>query len=329
MFRHRLTGFCLVLLASLLMFTPLKAQDIYAAGPTYPALFYYKWFQEYQAQTGVHVNYETIGSNGDLTAHPIDFRLGDAPMSEDEMRISSGALNLPMAAHAVVIVYNLPGITAKLRLTGPIIADIYLGKITRWNDPQIVKINPGTALPDLAVNPVHQSNGNGTTYILTTYLSAVSPLWKSTVSAGTSVRWPVGLGGKQCAGVAHIVLQTPGSIGYMELSNIAANPVPFAAIQNAKGNFVVPSLESAELAASAVTLPRDMRGSIVNSPAPLGYPLVGYTYLFVYTHPANPQVKDFITWILTKGQRDTAIFGYASLPAHVQKQALAAVAGTN
>lgn len=309
----------------------LRAQDINVAGPFNVSPLYLKWFQEYQAQTGIGVRFQSMTAGNGVRHEPfpgsIDFSILEAPMYDAEFRNAGpGILNLPVVAHAVAIVYNLPGLAEPLRLTGPIIADIYLGRITRWNDPQIARLNPGATLPDLAVTPFHQWQGSGTTYVFTSYLSAISFDWKSSVGAGKSVRWPVGLGGKGSTGAARIQA-VPGSISYLDLSYVQTAPLSLAAVQNADGQFVVPSVASTEAAASAVKLPRDMRASIVNSPAPLGYPLTGYFYVFAYKNPTNPKSRDLIVWILTKGQQEAASFGYARLPPAVRKQALAALTG--
>ncbi len=318
---------CLLLALALCLAAPLHAQEIIGAGATTPAPLLLKWFTEYRAETGVLVSYSSFGTNvgvKSITAHSVDFGAGDRPLPEDALRSQPGLLNIPVAAHTVSIVYNLPGLQAPLRLSGLVLADIYLGKITRWNDPQIVRLNPSAARFDLAINPTHQSPSSGTTYVFTSYLSAVSPAWRSTVGAGPPVYWPVGLGGDG-NGVFRAVRQAPGTIGYLESQHATANNIPCAAIQNAKGKFVLPTLAATEAAAAAVKLPRDFRGSIVNSAAPLGYPLIGYTYLYIYRHPANPQVIRLVTWILTTGRHEAAEGGYAPLPGQVQAQALAAL----
>jgi len=327
MSRRKWTWLCAAFPACLLLTaSALRAQDINVLVPPNPNPLYLKWFREYQAQTGTNVIYQTPGSNRRPFLDRIDFSIAEVPMYDAEYRGNGpGTLNLPVAAHAAAIVYNLPGLTARLHLTGLIIADIYLGRITRWNDPQIAKINPGLTLPDLAIDPIHQSNGSGTTYVFTAYLSAVSSDWKSGVGGGKQVHWPVGLGAKRDVGMARAVPATPGSIGYLEFSDAVTTPLSVAAVQNADGKFVVPSVESMEAAANAVKLPRDMRGSIVNSPAPAGYPVVGYFYVFADEKYTGANAKTLITWMLTKGQVKSAMFSYAPLPPAVEKQALAAL----
>lgn len=323
------TQLFLCLALSLLWLTapaPLQAQEINGAGSTFAAPLYVKWFQEYKAQTGVTVNYRAFGSSGgikNITAHAIDFAASDAPMNDAEMQAAPGILHIPTVAHAVTVVYNLPGINTPLHLTGPVIADIYLGRITRWNDPRLARLNPNVPLPDLAVFPVHASNGSGTTYIFTTYLSAVSPQWKESVGAGKAVHWPFGLGGK--SEYMQLIKGTEGSIGYTELNYAVPIRIPYAALQNARGNFVSPTIEATDAAAASAKTTPDMRGSIVNAPAPLGYPLVGYTYLLIYKNGAKPAVKDLLTWCLTTGQHDATDLLYAPLPPTVQKRALALV----
>ncbi len=318
---------CAVFLAALLLSVPAaRAQDIAVAGSPALAPLYLKWFREYEVHTGIRVAYSPFGANIRPPAAPVDFVLMEAPMDNGAYHAAGpGTLNLPMVIHAVAVVYSLPGLgSATLRLTGPILADIYLGKITRWNDPQIARINPGIRLPDLAVSPLHQSSGSGATYVFTSYLSAVSPDWKTNVGSGKAVHWPVGLGGKGSVGAAR-VLANPGSLVYMDLSYAMTTTLSRAAVRNMRGQYIVPTVEAMTLAARAVRQPEDLRGSLVNSPAPLGYPLVGYTYLCVYKRPASRKANDLITWMLTEGQRDAAGFGYAPLPPSVRKQALAAL----
>ena len=248
-------------------------------------------------------------------------------MSDMETRIAgSSLLDLPLVAHAVAVVYNLPSLgSARLRLSGSILADIYLGKITRWNDPRIVKLNPGLALPDLTINPVHQSYNSGTTFVFTAYLCAVSHAWYTSVGTGRQAHWPVGLSGYRAAGTARMVSSAPGSLGYLELSDAGIAALPAAAIQNAQGNFVVPTVDSAEAAALAATLTCDLRGSIVNSPAPFGYPLVGYYYVSCYKHLAGLEASGLIVWMLTDPHQDAAVLSYIPLPPSVRAKALTLV----
>ena len=285
MFRQSLLFFLLYVL----FVAPASAQTIYAAGSTIAAPLYAKWAQEYKEKTSVTIIYQAIGSN--ITGHAIDFAVSDAPMNANEVAAAPGIIPIPTAAYAVVLVYNLPGTAAILHLTGPVAADIFTGKITRWNDPRIVRLNPGVPLPDLGIFTVHQSNGSGTTYLLTTYFSAVSPAWKESLGAGKSIHWPVGLGRKQGMGVSQMVERNAGALGYLELSNATRSGLPIA---------------------------------LFNSRAPKGNPIAGYLYLLVYPN-ARPAVKCFVQWVLTEGQADAAPMGYAPLPLTMRKLALAAL----
>ena len=306
-----------------------QAQDLNAAGATFPAPLYQQWFQEYKAATGVQINYQAIGSGGgikDITGHVVDFGASDAPMNADELRGAPGILHIPTVAGPVCISYNIPGVGSGIRLTGDVVADIFLGQITKWNDSRITSLNPGTKFPNLNISTAHRSDGSGTTNIFTTYLSEISPAWKSNVGAGKSVHWPVGLGGKGNQGVAQLVRQNEGGIGYIELNYAVKNVIPYAAIRNAKGRFIYPNVETTTLAASGVTLPPDFRKVITNTEAPGGYPITGFTFLLVYRTGTKPEVKKFLNWMLTTGQKDAAAQQYAPLPENVDKRALAAVA---
>ena len=306
-----------------------QAQNLNAAGATFPAPLYLKWFQEYKNATGVQINYQAIGSGGgikNITAHAVDFGASDAPMNAAEMAAAPGILHIPTVAGPVCISYNIPGVGPGIRLTGDVVADIFLGKITKWNDPRITGLNPGTKFPGIGIFTAHRSDGSGTTNILTTYLSEVSPAWKSDVGAGKAVHWPVGLGGKGNQGVAQLIKQNEGGIGYIELSYAVTNNISYAALRNAKGKFIYPSVETTTAAASGVTLPPDFRKVITNTEAPGGYPITGFTFLLVYKNGTNPAVKKFLQWMLTTGQKDAPGLQYAPLPANVDKRALAAVA---
>ena len=306
-----------------------QAQDLNAAGATFPAPLYQQWFQEYKAATGVQINYQAIGSGGgikDITGHVVDFGASDAPMNADELRGAPGILHIPTVAGPVCISYNVPGVGSGIRLTGDVVADIFLGQITKWNDSRITRLNPGTNFPNLNISTAHRSDGSGTTNIFTTYLSEISPSWKSSVGAGKSVHWPVGLGGKGNQGVAQLVRQNEGGIGYIELNYAVKNVIPYAAIRNAKGKFIYPSVETTTAAASGVTLPPDFRKVITNTESPGGYPITGFTFLLVYRTGTKPEVKKFLNWMLTTGQKDAPSLQYAPLPANVDKRSLAAVA---
>ena len=306
-----------------------QAQQLNGAGATFPAPLYQKWFQEYRTQKGVEINYQAIGSGGgikNITAHAVDFGASDAPMNAAEMAAAPGILHIPTVAGPVCISYNVPGVGPGIRLTGPVIADIFLGRITKWNDPAITRLNPGTKFPGIGIFTAHRSDGSGTTNIFTTYLAEVSGEWSGSVGAGKSVHWPVGLGGKGNQGVAQLIKQNEGGIGYIELNYAVTNDIPYAAVRNAKGKFIYPSVESTTAAASGVSLPADFRKVITNTTAPGGYPITGFTFLLVYRSGTKPAVKSFLEWMLTAGQKDAPGMQYAPLPENVDRRALAAVA---
>ena len=306
-----------------------QAQQITGAGATFPAPLYLKWFQEYKNATGAQVNYQAIGSGAgikNITAHAVDFGASDAPMSAAEMAAAPGILHIPTVAGAVVVAYNIPGVGPGIHLTPTIIADIFLGKFTKWNDTQITRLSPGTKFPSTSIFTAHRSDGSGTTNIFTTYLNEVSPDWKDSVGAGKSVHWPNGLGGKGNAGVAQLIKQNEGGIGYIELSYAVTYNIPYAAVRNAKGKFIYPSVENTSIAADGVTLPADFRKVITNTSAPEGYPITGFTFLLVYKNGTRPEVKKLLEWCLTTGQADAAAQQYAPLPPSVKRRALAAVA---
>ncbi len=319
-----------VVLAALLA-PAAQAQQINGAGATFPAPLYLKWFQEYSEKTGAQINYQAIGSGGgikNITAHSVDFGASDAPMNKAELDAAPGILHIPTVAGAVVVAYNLPGIGAGIKLTPSVVADIFLGKITKWNDRAITSLNPGTNFPNLAISPAHRSDGSGTTNIFTTWLSEVSPEWggENGPRAGKSVHWPIGLGGKGNQGVAQYLKATEGGIGYIELNYAVTNVIAYAQIRNAKGRFIYPTVKTTTIAADGVTLPADFRKVIVNTSAPEGYPITGFTFLLVYKNGTRPEVKKLLEWCLTTGQEDAADLQYAPLPPGVQKRALAAVA---
>jgi len=303
------------------------AQSLNGAGATFPAPLYQKWFQEYAAKTGVQINYQPIGSGGGIkliSAHSVDFGASDAPMSTAELAGAPGIIHIPTVAGAVTIAYNVPNVGPGIYLTGDVIADIFLGKITSWDDPRITKLSPGTKFPHLAISPFHRADSSGTTNIFTTYLSEVSPDWKAGPGAGKSVTWPIGDGAPKNAGVAALIHSTSGGIGYIELAYAVQNNIPYAAIRNAKGHFIYPSVESTTAAAEGASLPPDFRKVIVNTSSPKGYPITGFTFLLVYPN-AKPELKAFLKWAMTDGQADAAGLYYAPLPANVQKRALAKI----
>ena len=310
---------------------------INGAGATFPYPIYSKWFDVYAKENpGVKFNYQSIGSGGGirmLSNRTVDVGASDAPMTDQQLADAPGkVLHFPSVMGADVVAYNLPGFTGTLRLTGPVIADIYSAKITKWDDDKIKALNPGVALPagqDIVV--CHRSDGSGTTYIFVDYLSKVSPSWASDVGKGTSVKWPIGLGGKGNEGVTALVQQTPGAIGYIELIYALNNHIPFAQIQNKAGNWVTASLAGVTGAAASVAnnMPDDFRVSITNAPGADAYPISSFTWLLVYQKQPNKQVGDqikkFLGWALTEGQALAPSLQYAPLPAAVVQKETAQI----
>lgn len=308
------------------------------AGATFPTPLYSKWFAAYHtAHPDVEVNYQSIGSGGgiqQLKARTVDFGASDAPLSDEERKeMPRPVVHVPTAAGAVVLAYQLSGAPADLKLTPEAVAGIFLGSIKTWNDPVIAAANAGAALPATPIAVAHRSDGSGTTFIFTSYLSAVSPEWKSRVGAGKSVQWPVGLGGKGNEGVTSLVQQTPGAIGYVELAYARQNNLQVASLRNRAGDFVKPSVESTTAAAAgaAEALARDVRSLIVDSPAPGAYPIAGMTYILVYESPADAQrgqaVAKLLAWCMDEGQKMAAELDYAPLPEGVLKLNREALSG--
>jgi len=310
----------------------LMAQDLNGAGATFPYPIYSKWFSDYATATGVKINYQSIGSGGgirQLTEGTVDFGASDAPMSDAELaKMKSPVLHFPTVLGAVVITYNIPGLTKAIRLTGPVVADIFAGRITKWNDARIASLNAGLKLPSTDILVVHRSDGSGTTYIFSDYLSNVSPAWAQSPGKGKELAWPVGVGGKGNEGVAGQVKQLPGAIGYVELAYAKQNSLPFADLQNASGEFVTPTIESVTTAAAAAAskLPAntDYRLSIVNAAGKGAYPISSFTFLLVHqTQPDATKGKklvDFLRWYLRNGEKSAASLDYAPLPASMIAQ---------
>jgi len=303
---------------------------INGAGATFPYPIYSKWFDEYaKVDPSVRFNYQSIGSGGgqkQITAQTVDFGASDGPMSDENLAKTPGKiLHLPTVAGADVIAYNLPG-NPKLKLDSDTIVNIFLGNITKWNDPKIAALNPGVDLPDLPVIVVHRSDGSGTTYIFTDYLSSISPVWADSVGKGTSVKWPVGIGGKGNEGVAGQVKQLSGAVGYVELIYAKQNKMPYADVKNAAGNFITPSLASVTAALATAKIPDDFRFSMVNAPGDKAYPISGATWLLVYEHQKDAakgkKLVEFLKWALTKGEGMASSLDYASLPESVQQRVL-------
>ena len=297
------------------------------AGATFPYPLYSKWFDMYRQKTGVQINYQSIGSGGgiqQLKAATVDFGATDAPLDDAKLaEMPRPVLHFPTVGGAVVLAYNLPQLTQPLRLTPQAVAGIFMGTIKNWNDPKIASANPGVTLPNTAILPVHRSDGSGTTNIFTTYLSAVSPEWKSKVGANTSVSWPAGIGGKGNEGVAGQVRQAPNTLGYVELAYAKQNNLSVAHLQNAVGTFVEPTLASttAAIQASASALAQDVRTPTVNASGPGAYPIASLTFLLVYQDQQDPvkgkAIAEFIRWAITEGQAEVEALHYARLPAEV------------
>jgi phosphate transport system substrate-binding protein len=322
-------------LAFVLLALPSLAQTkLNAAGATFPYPIYSKWFNEYHQQhPDIEINYQSIGSGGGIaqvTAGTVDFGASDGPMKDEQIAAfkqqrGTSILHFPTVLGAVVPAYNLPGFKGELKFTPEVIAGIYLGKITSWNDAAIAKSNPGVTLPNASIVVVHRSDGSGTTYIWTDYLSKVSPDWNSQIGKGTSVKWPVGLGAKGNEGVAGMIRQMDGAFGYVELIYALQNKITFGSVKNAAGNFVKASLDSTTAAAASVkTMPADFRVSITNAPGKDAYPIASFTWLLV---PADWKDKgkqkilvDFLTWMLGQGQTMFAQLDYAPLPDELKKK---------
>jgi len=305
------------------------AQNINAAGATFPYPIYNRWFTEYaQAHPSVHINYQSIGSGGGIrqvSDGTVDFGASDGPMTDEQLNHAKvKVMHVPTVLGAVVPIYNLPGVNKELNFSGDVIADIYLGKIQKWNDPRISKDNPGVNLPNHQILPVYRSDGSGTTYIFTDYLSKVNPEFASKVGKNTSVKWPVGIGQKGNEGVAGMVRQAPYSFSYVELIYALQNKMAFGQVKNAAGKFVKASPEgvTAAAAAGAKNMPADYRVSITNAGGDSSYPISSFTWLLIprqFSDPAKGKaVKDFLTWMLDKGESEAAGMGYAPLPAQVQ-----------
>ncbi|GAC1337155.1 MAG: phosphate ABC transporter substrate-binding protein PstS [Myxococcales bacterium] len=294
---------------------------INGAGATFPFPIYSKWFSDYnKLHPDVQINYQSIGSGGGIkqfTEKTVDFGASDAPLTDDEMKKAEGVQHIPTVMGAVVVVYNVPGLT-QLKLTPATLSGLFLGKITKWNDPALAAENPGAKLPDLAVSVAHRSDGSGTTAVFTDYLAKVSPEWKSGPGAGKSVSWPVGLGGKGNEGVTGIVKSTEGAIGYVELAYANQNKLTVAELRNKDGKFVKPTLESVSAAAGKVEMPEDYRVSITDAPGADAYPISAFTYLLVHRDPADvakgTALLHFIWWAVHDGQKSAAALDYAPLP---------------
>lgn len=317
----------LVVLFFVMALSVAQAQKITGAGATFPYPIYSKWFSEYSAaHPGVQVNYQSIGSGGGIqqaSSGVVDFGASDMPMTDQALAAAKVKLiNIPTVLGADVPAFNVPGVT-DLKFSQSVLADIFLGKITQWNDPRIAKDNPGVNLPGDKIVVIHRSDGSGTTFIWTDFLSKISSEWKNGPGSGTSVNWPTGVGGKGNEGVSAQIREFPGAIGYVELIYAVQNHINFGSVQNASGNYVKASIEGVTAAAATAKIPADYRVSITNAPGPNAYPISSFTYLLIPTHPADMAkekvIKDMLNWIITSGESEAQGLSYAPLP-----QALAA-----
>jgi phosphate transport system substrate-binding protein len=321
----------LLLVCVLLAWPALGQTTLNGAGATFPYPIYSKWFSEYnKVHPDVRINYQSIGSGGGIrqvTEGTVDFGASDMPMKDEQLKaaeakLGTKVLNIPTVLGADVPVYNIPGITSELKFTPELLADIFLGKISNWNDKAIAATNPGINFPNQEIVVVHRSDGSGTTFIWTDYLSKVSPEWKSQVGADTSVKWPKGMGGKGNEGVAGSVRLLPGSIGYVELIYAVQNKIPYGSVRNSAGNFVKASMESVTAAAgSAPKMPADFRVSITNAPGKDAYPISSFTWLLIPVQSKDAAkgkiLNDFLNWMVTDGQKLTNALDYAPLPENV------------
>ncbi len=307
-----------------------QAQLINGAGSTFDYPAFTKWFEAYhQVDANVRFNYQSIGSGGgqqQLLKQTVAFGASDAPMTDEMMAKAPGKiLHLPVVVGGEAIAYNLPG-NPKLKLDGDVLASIYLGNITKWNDPKIAALNPGVSLPDLGIIVVHRSDGSGTTYIFADYLCSVSPAWADKVGKGTSVKWPVGLGGKGNEGVSGQIRQLPGAIGYVELAYAIQNKMTYAELKNADGKFVPCTLDTVSAALATAKIPEDFRFSMVNAPGASSYPIAGASWVLVYQHPQNAEqgqkLVGFLKWAVTEGQKLSSALYYAPLPENVVQREL-------
>ena len=307
-----------------------QAQLINGAGSTFDYPAFTKWFEAYhQVDANVRFNYQSIGSGGgqqQLLKQTVAFGASDAPMTDEMMAKAPGKiLHLPVVVGGEAIAYNLPG-NPKLKLDGDVLASIYLGNITKWNDPKIAALNPGVSLPDLGIIVVHRSDGSCTTYIFADYLCSVSPAWADKVGKGTSVKWPVGLGGKGNEGVSGQIRQLPGAIGYVELAYAIQNKMTYAELKNADGKFVPCTLDTVSAALATAKIPEDFRFSMVNAPGASSYPIAGASWVLVYQHPQNAEqgqkLVGFLKWAVTEGQKLSSALYYAPLPENVVQREL-------
>ena len=314
-----------------------SAQNINAAGATFPYPIYNRWFTEYaQLHPGVHINYQSIGSGGGInqvTSGIVDFGASDVTMSDQQLTTAKvKVMAIPTVLGAVVPIYNLPGVAKDVNLAPDVLADLYLGKITRWTDPRIAKDNPGVSFPDKGILPVYRSEGSGTTFIFSDFLTKVSPAWAAGPGKGSAIKWPTGIGAKGSEGVTGMVRQTPGAIGYVELVYALQNKIQYGAVRNAAGRFLKGTPESVTEAAAgaAKTMPADFRVSITNAPGADSYPISSFTWLLIPRQFADAAkgaaVKGFLGWMLDHGESEAAGLGYAPLPKPVADKVAISIA---
>ena len=325
-----------VLLACLALALPALGQtQLNGAGATFPYPMYSKWFNEYnKLHPDVQINYQSIGSGGGIRQvlnGTVDFGASDGPMTDEQLKeAKTKILHIPTVMGAVVPAYNVPGVSGEIKFTPEDLADIFLNKIANWNNPAIAKANPGVKFPDQPIIVVHRSDGSGTTYIFTDYLSKISKEWETTVGRGTSVKWPVGLGGKGNEGVAGQVRQLQGSIGYVELIYAVQNNIPYGSVKNAAGEFLKGSLDGVtEAAASMKSMPADFRVSITNAPGKTAYPISSFTWMLIPVQSKDAKkgqiIVDFLNWMVTDGQKMTTQLAYAPLPENVAEKVKTAI----
>src|SRR5208283_2830599 len=333
---HRVKYRIALLLAGLALALPVVAEtQLNGAGATFPYPMYSKWFSEYnKLHPDVQINYQSIGSGGGIRQvlnGTVDFGASDGPMTDEQLKeAKTKILHIPTVLGADVPAYNVPGISGEIKFTPEALAGIFLGRIQNWNDPALTKVNPGVNFPNQSIIVVHRSDGSGTTYIFTDYLSKVSKDWEATVGKGTSVKWPVGLGGKGNEGVAGQIRQLQGSIGYVELIYAVENKITYGSVKNSAGNFVKASLDGVtEAAASAPKMPADFRVSITDAPGKTAYPISSFTWLLIPEQAKDPKkgkiMADFLNWMVSDGQKMTNQLSYAPLPESVAEKVKAAI----
>jgi phosphate transport system substrate-binding protein len=325
-----------LLLAGLALALPVMGQTtLNGAGATFPYPMYSKWFSEYnKLHSDVQINYQSIGSGGGIRQvlnGTVDFGASDGPMSDEQLaQAKTKILHIPTVLGAVVPAYNVPGISGEIKFTPEALAGIFLGKVQKWNDAAITQANPGINFPDKPIIVIYRSDGSGTTFIFTDYLSKISKDWSNTVGKGTSVKWQIGMGGKGNEGVAGQIRQLQGSIGYVELVYAVENKITYGSIKNAAGNFVKASLDAVtEAAASSPKMPADFRVSITNAPGKTAYPISSFTWLLIPVQAKDPKkgkiIADFLDWMVSDGQKMTSQLSYAPLPQNVVEKVKAAI----